>query len=148
MARLEAAASTPGTDLDTLARELGGTVEDLGFLDLVTLGRLAPNLPALVTPLDPGELAAPLRHDDQLVMAEVMARRDAEPRPFEDVRKRVAAAYVGQYTQEVYEELVDEILDAGPGLEIDPEALASLREAGLPQPEITVDELEELFEEL
>lgn len=148
MTRLEGAASAPGTELDTLARELGGAVEDLGFVDLATLGRLAPKLPALVTPLAPGQLAAPFRFGDQLAMAEVVARQDAEPRPFDDVRARVAAAYVGRYTHDVYEELIDEILGAGPDLEIDPEALASLREAGLPQPEITVDELEELFEEL
>ncbi len=77
----------------------------------------------------------------------MVARRDAEPLPFEEVRERVAAAYVRQYTHEVYGALTAEILQSAE-LQILPEGLAALRDAGLPQPDVSVQQLEELLEEL
>lgn len=149
MARLERAAARQDEGLDALARELGGEVEDLGFLDRPGLTRVAVKLPAAVAPLKAGQLAAPYRIGEWIEMAEVVERRAPQPLPFEEVRERVAAAYVDQYTHEVYEELASEIL--GPGdakLEISEEGLAALREAGLPRPEISAEQIESLLDEL
>ncbi len=147
MARLEQAATQIGSTLEGLQAEWGGTIEDLGFHNLAELRRLQPKLPTLIAPLAAGRLAAPYRTEEGLEIAQVVARRDAEPLPFEEVRERVAAAYVRQYTHEVYGALTAEILQSAE-LQILPEGLAALRDAGLPQPDVSVQQLEELLEEL
>ena len=103
MTRLETAAATQGADLDSLQAELGGEIEDLGARTLPELGRMQPKLPKLLAPLEAGQLAAPYRTDKGLEIAEVTARAEAKPLPFEEVRDRVAVRYVNQYTKELYE---------------------------------------------
>lgn len=148
MERLEEAARRQAPGLGDLAAELGGEVRDLGLVDLSALARRTSKLPALVTPLDEGELGPPVRIGDRLLMVEMVERREAEPAPFEEVRERVAVAYVEQYTREVYDELTEEILGSGSALKIDREAFASLGEAGLERSEVRVEDLEALLEEL
>lgn len=148
MARLERAAAQGGTDLDTLHGEFGGEVEDLGAKNLTEIGRLEAKLPVLVAPLEVGDLSAPYRNVDNLEIVQVTARAEAEPLPFDEIRERVAAAYVEQYTREVYDALADEILQKAE-LQILPEGLAALRDAGMPQSdEVSVEDLEALLEEL
>ncbi len=145
MVRLEKAAAA-GETLDAVAAETGGRIEDLGFIDVTALNRISAKLPTLITPLEPGSLTPPYRDGERLEMAEVVARRQAEPLPFEEVRARVVAAYVDQYTHELYEELETELMGDGSKLEIHPEALASLRETGLPRPDVSIEDLEALLE--
>ena len=147
MARLEAAASRHDSKLEALQRELGGEIEDLGFQTLNDLRRQQPKLPPLVAPLAAGQLAAPYRSSKFLEVVEVVARRDAEPLPFDTIADRIAAAYVSQYTREVYQQLSDELL-RGDNLQILPEGLAALRAAGLPAQDVSVDQLESLLEEI
>jgi parvulin-like peptidyl-prolyl isomerase len=146
MARLEEAAAHPGASLEELAAELGGDVEDLGTKSLAELRLLDAKLPPLVAPLGSGELSPPYRTAVTLELVESLARQEAEPLPFAEVRERVAAAYVEQYTQEVYREMAEEILRTAE-LEISPEGLAALRDAGAPG-EVSVEQLEELLSEL
>lgn len=146
MARLEQAAARPGSSVEELAADLGGEIEDLGVKNLAELGRLEPKLPPLVAPLTAGELSAPYRTADNLELVESLDRQEAAPLPFADVRERVAAAYVDQYTREVYREMVDEILQTAK-LEILPEGLAALRGLWAPD-EVSVEQLEELLNEL
>jgi len=145
MQRLETAASTPGSNLDTLATELGGTIEDLGARTLAAVAVSRPKLPSLVAPLEAGQLTAPYRTEDGLEIAEVVSRTESRPIPFDEVRERVATRYVQQYTTELYERLSDDIL-RGAELSIVPEAVSEMRRAGLPQSDISVDELDDLFE--
>jgi hypothetical protein len=145
MARLEAAASTPGAGLSDLHSQLGGEVDEVGPKSLGELGRLQPKLPSLIAPLEVGQLSAPFRTTKGLQINEVVARTKAEPIPFEKVRDRVAARYVQQYTSELYDKLRDQIL-AKTDLKIDPTALASLRDAGLPRSDVSVDQLETLLD--
>lgn len=145
MQRLETVASTQECDLDALAAEFGGTIEDLGPRTLAETGLSRPKLPSLVAPLEVGQLTSPYRTENGLEIAELVARTESSPIPFAEVRQRVAARYVQQYTAELYERLSDEILRGGE-LSIDPDAAAELRRAGLPQPEISVDELVSLIE--
>ena len=164
MARLESAASRsvsatsePGAGgLEGLRDELGGEIDDLGMKTLRDLGALDPRLPALVSPLTEGQLSAPYRSTTALELVEVVARRDAEPMPFEEARDRVAASYVEQYTREIYRELSEEILKSAK-LEIFPEGLAAARDLGISrlQPtlesapdEVSVEDLEKLLDEL
>lgn len=144
MARLEAAASEPCTDLDTLRDELEGEIERLEPMSLPELRRLQPKLPGLIAPLGAGSLSAPYRTEDGLEMAQVVARIEATPIPFEDVRERVASRYVGQYTADLYDRLRRRMIDQA-DLELDTQALAALRDAGLPRPDVSVEELEALL---
>ncbi len=147
MARLEDAAVQGEPKLTTLHAELGGEIDDLGVKNLAELRRLEPKLPPLIAPLTIGKLSPPYRTAKTLDIVELVAREEAEPLPFAEIRERVAAAYVEQYTREVYRELSDDILQTAE-LQILPEGLAALREAGLPQPDISVEQLEELLEGL
>jgi len=106
---------------------------------------MQPKLPKLLAPLEAGQLAAPYRTDKGLEIAEVTARAEAKPLPFEEVRDRVAVRYVNQYTKELYSQLSAKLLDEA-DLTIDQDVLATLRDAGLPQPDISVDQLEDLLE--
>ena len=145
MSRLETAAATQSSDLDTLQAELGGEIETLEPLSLAALGRMQPKLPTLLAPLDAGQLAAPYRTEQGLEIAEVEARTEAKPIPFDEVRDRVVARYVTQYTKELYDRLSAKLLDEV-DLTIDPDALATLRDAGLPQPDVSVEQLEDLLD--
>lgn len=147
MARLERAADGKDASLEALQTELGGEIEDLGFQTLNELGRRQLKLPPRIAPLESGQLAAPYRSGDVLEIAQVSARRPPQPLPFEEVEERVAAAYVEQYTRDLYETLSAELL-ADSELEILPEGLAALRQAGMSQPEVSVDELEALLDEM
>lgn len=155
MAELEAAASSPGATLEGLQNDLGGQIEALDLETLGELSRTRPKLPPLVAGIEPPALTAPYRTDGGLEIAQVVARRDAEPLPFEEVRHQVATAYVGHYTQEVYAELSDEILRAEE-LHISPQGLRAARNAGLGRadagsgvtPDVSVEQLEALLDEL
>jgi PPIC-type PPIASE domain len=147
MARLEAAAAGTGTDLEALRAKLGGTIDDLGFMSIAALGRLAPKLPPLVAPLVDGALSPPYRTENAIEIAEVVARRDAEPLPFAEVHERAAEAYVAQHKSELYRELADEILQSA-NLAILPDGLASLREGAMRGPGVSVAQLETLLDEL
>jgi len=145
MARMEAASATDASGLDTLQRETGGELDDLGWNTLRQMGSINPKLPQLVSPAGDGELVAPLNTDQGLALFQVVARREFEPRPFEEVRDAVASAYLRQYTSEEYDGLAREILDTA-RFEVFPERLSALRAAGRPRPEITAEQLDALFD--
>lgn len=148
MARLEsAAASRPSPRLEELRAELGGEIEDLEWKSFPELTALEPKMAPLVAPLEAGELSPPYRAESTIEIVETRERREAEPLPFEEVRERIAAAYVRQYTRDVYRELAGEILQTAE-LRILPDGLAALRDASLPAPEVSVEELEALLDEL
>lgn len=147
MAALERAAAGQRSTLETLRSEFGGEIDDLGLRSFAELQRIEPKLPSLVSGRLAGALSAPYRGAATLDIAEVVERRDSEAIPLAEIRERVALAYVEQYTQEVYEELAAEIL-AGTDLRFEPEGLARLRRPGLMQPDVSVEELESLLEEI
>ena len=146
MARLERAAAEGAGGLEALQAELGGEIETTEALTLADVGRANPKLPPLLAPLEVGQLAAPYRRENGLEIAQVMAKTPAEPRPFEEVRERVAARYVAQYTADLYDQLSERLL-RDVGLEIDAEALAAERAAGRSAPEVSVEELETLLDQ-
>lgn len=146
MVRLEAAAQQV-TPLEQLRRELGGEIEDLGLRTAEQLRAINPKLPFLVAPLEPGALTAPYRTATTLEIGEVVERLEGEPLPFDEALDQVAAAYVRQYTREVYEQVEREIVSSV-DLELLPDQLAAAREAGIPQGDVTVDELEAMLEQL
>lgn len=146
-ARLEQAAAKGGIDLDALRTELGGEIDDLGLRSQADLATVQPKLPARIAPLSVGQLVAPYRTADKLEILQVTARKDAVPIPFAEAKERVAAAYVRQYTSELYDRLAKQLLPVDK-LEIFPEALASLKTAGLPGGDVSAEELERMLESL
>ncbi|WP_376691349.1 peptidylprolyl isomerase [Wenzhouxiangella sp. EGI_FJ10409] len=144
MARLEEAVDEGGVGLDALQQELGGEVEPLGWNTLPQIRQINSKLAQLVSSVKEGELVAPLRARGQLELYEVTGRKEFEPRPFEDVFEAVVAAYLRQYTSEVYAEVESELLDSA-GFELFPERLDRLREVIPPEPEITVEQLDALL---
>jgi len=148
MARLEEAAAADSIGLEALQRETGGELSDLGWKTLAQMRQSNPKLPQLVSPHEGQTLVAPLHVADGLALFQVLDRKQFEPQPFDEVRDEVAAAYLRQYTSDVYEGLEADIL-AGIGFELFPDRLDALRQTGLPQPgdspEITVEQLDALL---
>ncbi|MEX0914398.1 MAG: peptidyl-prolyl cis-trans isomerase [Wenzhouxiangellaceae bacterium] len=150
MARLEDLAATNAVGLEAVQDNLGGELQELDWTTLHQMGRINPKLPQLVSPLDNEALAAPLHVADGLALFQVLGRREFEPRPFDEVKDEVAAAYLRQYTSDVYEGLEADILD-GIRFELFPDRLDALRQAGLPRPgdsdspEVTVEQLDALL---
>lgn len=147
IARLEGAARKQDQSLETLQQELGGEIDDLGSRNLAELRQMEPKLPPLLAPLQVGQLSAPYRAPKYLEIVQLEARTEPEKLDFEKVKDQAAALYLEQYTRELYQELESQLL-AGDKLRILPEALAALREAGLPQPDVSPEQLEKLLEEL
>lgn len=143
MAVLERAAGESAT-LNDLQIRLGGTIEDLGWLTLPRMRALHAGLPQRIAPLQPGQLAAPVRLGRNLEIFELNARREAEPRPFDEVRGEVAAAYLRQYASEVYADYEAERL-ATAAFELSSERLAELRDSGLPSGQVSVEMLDALL---
>lgn len=146
MTQMEAASAGDAPGLEALQAVMGGEIEDLGWNTLRQMGALNPKLPPLVSPVGDGALVAPLNTEQGLALFQVMARREFEPRPFEDVRDVVAEAFLRQYTSEEYDGLEREILESV-RFELFPDRLSDLRAAGRPGPEITAERLDALFEE-
>lgn len=146
MARLEEAVDKGAVGLDALQQELGGEIETLGWSTLAQMRRISPKLAQRVSSVEEGELVAPLRARGQLELYEVTGRREFEPRPFDEVFEAVVAAYLRQYTSEVYAEVESELLDRA-GFELFAERLDRLREIIPPEPEITVEQLDALLSE-
>lgn len=144
MARLESLSAKGSGELETLQRDLGGELEAVGWITLQQMRRINPKLPPRVTALEDGALVAPLRVDEGLELYQVMARKQFEPRPFEQVSDEVASAFLRQYTSEVYDRLEADILDAIQ-FELYTDRLDTLRDSGLPSTEITVEELDALL---
>lgn len=152
MAALEAA-RTSGATLEALQGRLGGEIETFDYQTLAEIARTRPKLPGLIAGVEPPGLTAPYRTDGGLEIAQVEARRDGDPEPFDEIRSKVAAAYVAHYTQDVYARLSDEIL-ATAELRISPEGLQAARAASLEgrtgpgaATDVSVEELERLLEE-
>jgi len=146
MARMEAASAAESPGLDALQIETGGKIDDLGWNTLRQMSGISPKLPTLVSPANDGELVAPLNTDQGLALFQVVARREFEPRSFEEAKDAVANAFLRQYTSEEYDGLERDILDNA-RFELFPERLSTLRELGQPMPEITAEQLDALFEE-
>jgi len=143
MASLERAVKE-SVALEALQAQLGGTIEDLGWLTLPRMRALHAGLPQRIAPLQPGELAAPIRLGGNLELFELNGRREAESRPLELIRDQVASAYLRQYVSEVYADYEAERL-ADAGFEISSERLADLHQSGLPSGQVTVEMLDALL---
>ncbi|HKI85564.1 MAG TPA: peptidylprolyl isomerase, partial [Thermoanaerobaculia bacterium] len=147
MEKLEAAAKRPGTKLSALKADLGGKIDGLGPMSLAAIGKSEPKLPTLLAPLEPGQLSAPYRTKSGLEITEVVARTKAEPIPFDKVRDRVAARYVRQYTVQLYAKMSETML-RDVQFHIDSNAINTLRKAGIPEPDISVQQLETLLDRI
>ncbi len=116
MARLESVSRTPDTaktdaiDLEMLAIDLNGTVEDLGWLTLADINQIDSRLAVLIADLEPGQLAAPYHTQDQIALVEVTDRREPEPQPLALVMSQVRQAYLVDSGQRLYRQWADETL--------------------------------------
>jgi peptidylprolyl isomerase len=145
MARWESLARSGNESPDEIARRFGGTLDDLGPATIAELRVVHPTLPALVAPLEIGQYAPPYRTRSNLQLVQLVGREAAVPRPFDEVRDQAAAAYAEQYRHDLYEELAEQLAPLAQ-VQYDEDALALLgRQVGAD--DITVDELEELFEQ-
>lgn len=147
MGRLEQASASADETVENLADELGGNLETLEHFTQERLRLLNSNLPPLIAPLNVGDISAPYRNQNRIEVMQVMERTDSTELPFDKVREQVVAAYLRQYTPELYAQLEDEILSSSP-LTIHAGPLQTLIEKQTKPADISVDELEEMLEKL
>ena len=115
MARLEALSQETAMETDELAAAaevLGGTIEALGWRTLGELAQIDGRLPSLAADLGAGQRSAPYRGPASLGLLEVAGRREPEPQPLATVLEPVRQAYLADHGQELYQQWVDETLDA------------------------------------
>lgn len=147
MMRLESAAMAQNVSIEELQRELGGTLETLEPLTFDGLNGLSQKLAPLVAPLSAGQLSSPYRGIDVLEIVQLLNREDPEPIPFQEVKERVAAVYLQQYTYELYKELVDKQLAQG-RLEVAENMMESIKAVSISRSELSVEDLERELESL
>ncbi|AKS41527.1 peptidylprolyl isomerase [Wenzhouxiangella marina] len=147
MAALEAASQDDQASVDSLQMALGGQVESLPPQRVLELRQIASVLPALIAPLEPGQLSAPLRTLEHLEIYQLVSREEPVPASFEAARERVITNFVRQHAAALYQQYLDQTF-AEQALRIDAEALAQLVEAELPQPDISAERLSQLLEAL
>lgn len=116
--------------LDDLAAELGGEVETLDWQNLPELHVSAPRLAQFAAETAAGRHSPPFRSEESLQIFRVEEREDPSPRPYEEVRDAVRAAYLERHGQRLYRELRDAVL-TGAGFQIFEQRLEALLASGL-----------------
>ncbi len=113
MARLEAARpdlDAGTTNLAALAAELGGRVEDLGWKTSSELPRETRASLQLLAGLPGGGHSPPFRRGEVIEVVRVAARQEPAPVPLARVEDEVAADILASRGQQLYAELVRELL--------------------------------------
>jgi hypothetical protein len=113
MARLEALGDELDAgriELSTLAAELGGRTEDLGWMTLPELQRLEPKAALFAGHLAAGQHSPPYRGAAGLEILHVTGREEPVPRPYAAVKEGVRDDLLRSNSQEVVFEMADEML--------------------------------------
>jgi hypothetical protein len=132
MARLEAARGELDAGrlrLEDLGEELGGRIEDLGWNDLVGLGRMAPKAIQHVAEVSVGQHTTPYRGAEGLEVVQVLGREEPVARPFSDVREEVRDDLLRTHGQALLEEVSEARLREA-RLDVRRERLRRLIESG------------------
>jgi len=96
--------------LAAAAGEIGGEVEELGWLPLSELRARNETSAILAVGSAVGQVTAPYRHRDWLEVLEVVGREEPDPLPFEQAKVAVRRDYLQQHGPQVYEELREQLL--------------------------------------
>ena len=114
MAQLEGLCRRPELDLEQLAADLDGSVDDLGRMSISELRVLDPRAAAFVMDLDIGGTSPPYRVGETLVLVQLTGRQEPVVPELDEIKDRVRQTYVEENLQQLYRELEEEMLtDAG-----------------------------------
>lgn len=108
--RLHAALQLGTIDLRTAATQVGGQVRDLGWLEPDGLAALEPKVRIFILDLDGTGFTIPFHLNRLLNILWVEAREEPRIRPYEAVAEQVLEDYYARNQQEIYRQLVEEIL--------------------------------------
>lgn len=97
-------------DLETIAAEMGGSVQDLGIADLARLVARDPGV-VVVVPCASGDLTPPHRTIEGLIVYGLVERRDPEERPFDQVSQAVAEILLREQGPELQDEFSALVLE-------------------------------------
>ncbi|MBZ0115137.1 MAG: peptidyl-prolyl cis-trans isomerase [Thermoanaerobaculia bacterium] len=95
--------------LDQLVREVGGSLEDLGWVKASQMASLAPKVLQYVTQVSGTGMTDPFQLSQSLCLVAVKERREPSELPFEDVEERVVSDYLERSKQSLYADLVDRL---------------------------------------
>jgi hypothetical protein len=97
-------------DIEAIATEMGGSIEDLGMADLAQLVARDPGV-IVAVPYASGDLTPPHRTIEGLIVYGLVERRDPEERPFDQVRQAVAETLLREQGSELQDEFSTEVLE-------------------------------------
>ena len=97
--------------LDDVAQRLGGRVKAFGLVSIEQLAATDSKIPRLVLDVGDRGTTVPFQLNRRLNLIEVVARQEPVELDFGAVRERVIDDYVHRHQQEIYAELVEELLD-------------------------------------
>lgn len=115
LARLEALReelSAGDLDLEQAAQAIGGVTRDLGWSGAATLGSLEPKVRYYLLDMSGTGYTIPFQANRQLSLIQVEAREEPRERPYEEVADPVRRDYLERHRQELYRQVIDEILAA------------------------------------
>lgn len=114
MAELERASASTGEDapsFEALAAAHGGRVENIGWVSLRHLDRIAPRAVAQAGQLTKGSRTPPFRTENALEVIECGGRIEPSPAHFEDELPRIRADYLRDHSAELMAEVGETIVD-------------------------------------
>ncbi|MBD8526477.1 peptidylprolyl isomerase [Pseudomarimonas arenosa] len=137
----------PGTTLESLQARFGGEIAELPNQQQSDLRRISPVLPGVIAPLKVGQVSAPLRTQAGVEVFQLVEESEGSAPSFQEVKERVASTFVAHHAADLYQAFAEQLLEDRP-IEFFAEPLARLVNAGLPDPDISAETLEQLLEAL
>ncbi len=100
------------SNFEQVAIDTYGTISDLGLLNMAQISSIDPRAPFYLSALQSGAFSPPYRWGDHLILLEVRQRIEPAPLPFSLVRDAVLTDYLQNYSQKVFEEISDSLLES------------------------------------
>jgi parvulin-like peptidyl-prolyl isomerase len=97
------------SDLSELVREIGGSVEEVGWVRGSGLLALAPKVRQYVAGLEGTGITEPFQLGNGLHVAQVVERKEPTEQPFAAVREKVTSDFLERSKQQLYAQLSDEL---------------------------------------
>lgn len=98
------------TDLAAAAGALGGSVREAGWASAADLAKFEPKVRYYLLDMSGTGYTIPFQLNRQLTLVQVAAREEPRQRPYDEVEDRVRQDYYDRHQQDLYRQVVEEIL--------------------------------------
>lgn len=120
--------------LESLASDLGGQVEDIGWKSLAELRLMNRHSVRLISDIPAGHYSPPFSTAEALRIVHVVEREEPSPLPYETARDSVRRAYIERHGQRLYGAVQNDMLEKA-GFALYQDNLDALLASGIAQTE-------------